>query len=132
MVTVTSFLDTFTQEILHFTHPLSLPVLTTLDIDLGKGDSPPCLTSILRSISSAPALGSITLGNNGRFNIGHSFQDLWGDMDRWLARVAEHTKAQGRLSVILKRWPNGESVSEGFLRDFRRAGGQVKTEVCSW
>jgi len=46
--------------------------------------------------------------------------------------MAEHTKAQGELSVILKQWPEGESVSEGFLRDFRRAGGQVKTDVRDW
>jgi len=128
---VTSFLDTFTKEIPHFTHPLSLPALTTLNIDLGKGDPSPRLTSILCSISSAPALGSITIGNDGRFNIGRSSQGPWGDMDRWLARVAEHTKVQGGLSAILKRWPEGESVSEGFLRDFRRAGGQVKTDVRS-
>jgi len=121
------FPDRLAQKIPH--HTVSLPALTTLNIDLGKGDPSPRLTSILCSISSAPALGSITIGNDGRFNIGRSSQGPWGDMDRWLARMAEHTKVQGGLSVILRGWPKGKPVCEGFLPDFRRAGGQIKTRV---
>jgi len=74
---LTDFSDRLVQE--NPCRTLSLPALTTLNINLRKGDPSSRLTSILRSISSAPALGSITLGNDGWFNIG---QGPWGDMDR--------------------------------------------------
>jgi len=121
------FLDRFAQEIPH--HTLSLPALTTLDIKLQGGNPSPQLITILSSISSAPALDSIAFEYDEWSDMDTSFQDPWVDMDRWLARAAEHTNAQGGLSAIFKRWPKGQSVSEGFLRDFRRAGGQVKIDV---
>jgi len=91
----------------------------------------PRLIAILSSISSAPALGSVTIGHDMWSDINQPFQVQWVDMDRWLARVAQQARVQGGLSVTLKWWPKGKPVWEGFLRDFRRAGGRVKTDVHS-
>jgi len=120
------FPDRFAEKIPH--HTVSLPALTTLDLNIRTGTPSPHLNTILSSISSAPALDSIVLEREG-FRVDLSYQDPWVDMDRWLARVAEHTKVQGGLSVILREWPKGKPVCEGFLPDFRRAGGQIKTCV---
>jgi len=116
------FPDRFAPEIPHH---------TLLDIDL-QSDPSPRLFTILSSIYSAPALGSITFRHKIWSNIGQSsFQGAWADMDRWLTRMAWRARVQGGLSVILKSWPKGKPVWEGFLRNFRRAGGQVKTDVHS-
>jgi len=123
------FPDRSAQEIPH--HTLSLPALTTLDIDL-QSDPSPRLITILSSISSAPALGSITFRHDKWSNIDQSsFQGTWVDMDRLLTWMAQRARVQGGFSVTLKWWPKDKPVWEGFLRDFRRSGGQVKTYVHS-
>jgi len=127
---LTNFPDRLAQE--NPCHTLSLPALTTLGLNLGKGDPSPCLITILLSISSAPALGSITFRHDMWFNIDRPFQGPWVDIDRWLTRVAQRVRVQGGLPVMLECWPKGMPVWEGFLPGFRRAGGQVKTDVRSW
>jgi len=123
------FPDRCTQRIPH--HTLSLPALTTLEINLQAGDPSPNLITLLSSISSTPALGSITFEHIVWFIVRPFFQGPWADVDRWLVRVAQQARVQGGLSVILGFWPKGMPVCEGFLPDFRRAGGQVKTDVHS-
>jgi len=121
------FPDGFARKIPH--HTLSLPALTALDINLQAGDPSPNLITILSSISSAPALDSITFEHIMWSIVHPSFQGPWADMDRWLVRVAQQARVQGGLSVMLRLWPKGMPVWEGFLRDFRRAGGQIKTDA---
>jgi len=123
------FPDGLAQENPH--HTISLPALTTLDINLRRGGPLPRLIAILSSISSAPALGSVTIGHNRWSKIDQPFRGAWADIDRWLAQVARQARVRGGLSVMLKWWPKGKPVWEGFLCDFRRAGGQVKTDAHS-
>jgi len=124
---LTDFPDRFVQE--NPCRTLSLPALTTLDLNLQNGDPSPHLINILSSISSAPALGSVTFRHDKWSNINQPFQGPWIDVDRWLTRVAQRARVRGGLYVMLQWLPKGMPVWGGFLPDFRRAGGQVKTDV---
>jgi len=110
------FPDLFALEIPH--HTVSLPALTTLDLNIRAGIPSPHLITILSSISSAPALDSITLEREC-FCVDLSYQDSWVDLDRWLTRMAEHTRVQGGLSVILRGWPKGGPSTPGFREGCR-------------
>ena len=112
--------------------PIHLPpllALTTLAIDIDAFDPSPHLTNILFSIDSAPALESITIDNPSWKSMEHpSLWASWVGMDRRLSRIAKQTKATGGLSLTLRRWPEGESVWEGFLPEFRESGGKIKVD----
>jgi len=113
-------------------HLPPLPALTTLVIGLCLDDPLPRLTNILRSIRSAPALASIVLENsNWIFIENFPSVGLWVDVDRWLSRIAKHTKVTGGLFLTLRRWPAGRPVWEGFLPEFRESGGKIKLDD-SW
>jgi len=105
-----------------------LPVLTTLVIDLRLYDPSPRLTNTLCSIDSAPALSSIAIEHAVDWKrMGHLCPGApWVDVDRWLSRIAKQTKVMGGLSLTLRRWPEGKSVWEGFLPEFRESGGKIK------
>jgi len=111
-------------------HLPPLPALTTLVIDLRVFNPSPRLTNILCSIDSAPALTSIIVEPPNRIIAGRlPSASSWVDVDRWLSRIAKHTKVVGGLSLTLRRWPEGKSVWKGFLPEFRESGGKIKAEI---
>jgi len=123
------FPDTFVEDtprglIPPLVHMPSLTALTTLSIEFCMVDPSPRLTNILCHISPTPTLTSIIIGHNIWSDIKYCLQSRWADVDEWLARMTRH----GGLSVTLIRWPRGKSVWKGFLREFRKAGGEVKTD----
>jgi len=117
--------DEFNGEILHPIYPLSFPVLTTMTIELCAGCPSFSLKSILYHILPTPTLTSITIIVPRRFE--YSGGD-WGNLDNWLARMAGYARVEGGLPVVLSGWPEGKLVWEGFLLEFRKAGGKIKTE----
>jgi hypothetical protein len=130
---VTDLPDYFAEEIPPPIHLPSLPLLTTLIIDLEVYRPSPHLINILCSIGSAPALTSIIIDYARWRSIEHlPLEDPWVDVDRWLSRVAKHAKAKGGLALTLERWPNEKSVWEGFLPEFRESGGEIKVDHNPW
>ena len=127
-----TFLDDTPRGVIPPVDLPSLTALTTLTIRLCMDDPSPRLTSILCRIPPAPALTSITIQHDAWFDsdmeVEYPFQGRWVEIDRWLARLARRARAQEGLSVVLARWPEGESVWEGFLQEFRKAGGEIKTD----
>jgi len=110
-------------------HLPPLPALTALVIDLRLHNPSPRLTKILCSIESAPALSSIAIKHPDWNRIEHRCLEApWVDVDRWLSRIAKQTKVRGGLSLTLRRWPEGKSVWDGFLPEFRESGGKIKVE----
>jgi len=120
--------DGFDGEIPHPIYPLSFPVLTTLIIGLCVG-RPSSLTDILRYIPPTPTLTSIRIVEyNWWVDIKYPSSGDWDDLDSWLARMAGHARVEGGLSVVLSGWPEDKPVWEGFLDEFRKAGGKIETE----
>ena len=130
---MTDFPDNLSNEIPPPIHLPSLPALTSLVIVLFVSYPIPRLTNMLCSIGSAPALESISIDNPRRILVGRlSFENSWVDADRWLSRIAKHAEVTGGLPLTLKRWPEGESVWEGFLPEFRESGGKIKVDSSGW
>ena len=78
-------------------------MLTTLAIEIDAVDPSPHLTNILFSIDSAPALSSITIEHVDWKSTKHlCLGAAWVGVDRWLSRIAKHTKATGGLSLTLR------------------------------
>jgi len=113
----------------------SLTALTILSIEFCMVNPSPRLTSILCHIPSIPMSTSITMGHaawpNSDTDTEHAFQGRWVEIDRWLARLARHARVQGGLSVTFVRWPRGQSIWEGFLLEFRKAGGGFKMDIAA-
>ena len=110
-------------------HLPPLPALTTLAIDIDPFGPSPHLKNILCSIHSAPALSSIAIEHPNWKSMEHSYLWApWVDIDKWLSRIAKQTKVTRGLLLALRRWPEGESVREGFLPEFRESGGKVKVD----
>jgi hypothetical protein len=109
-------------------HLPSLPALTTLVIEVCMCGPSPRLTRILCSIGSAPALTSISIECVDWDTIIRPLEDPWVDMDIWLSRIVKHVKVKEELALTLTRWPEGMSVSEGFLPEFRKSGGKIKVD----
>lgn len=111
-------------------HLPSLPALTTLVIYLCLCAPLPNLTSILRSIGSAPALTSIDIVHTGWESIEClSSAGPWVDVDRWLSRIAEDAAVKGDLTLTLRPC---KSVQDGFLPGFRESGGKIKVGDSAW
>ena len=131
---MTGFLDISMQDpawevIPPSIHLPSLPALTTLNIDLCLGNPSPRLINILCYIPPTPTLTSITIGYDPWSRVRYPFgQGRWADVDRWLAQMAGHSRVQEGLPVILTWLPKDKPIQEGFLHEFRRAGGKIKTE----
>jgi len=107
----------------------SLPALTTLVIHLDLYVPLPHLTNILCSIGSTPALTFIAIEHSDWEYIEQFLsEDPWVDMDRWLSRISKYAEVTGGLSLTLRRWPEGKSVWEGFLPEFRGSGGEIRVE----
>ena len=107
----------------------SLPLLTTLVIEVYVVDPSPHLTNILFSIDSAPALSSITIRHVDWKSTEYLCLGVpWVDVDRWLSQIAKHTKVTGGLLLTLGQWPEGEPVWEEFLPEFRKSGGKIKVD----
>jgi len=124
-----TFLDNTPLGVIHPpVHPLSLTALATLNIELFMGDPSPRLTNILCRILPTPTLTSTIIEYSVWSSVEYCLQGRWADVDRWLARMAGNIRVQEGLSATLIRWPRGESVPEGFLREFRKAGGKIKTD----
>jgi hypothetical protein len=124
--------DDSTEETPHPIDLPSLPALTTLFIDLYEFKPSPHLTNILCSIGSAPALTSIFIECIWEYIERIPLKDPWVGVDRWLSRIAEHAKAEGGLTLTLTRWPEGKSVWDGFLPEFRESGGEIKVDRDPW
>ena len=106
---------------------LPFPALTTLVIDLCLYHLSPQLTNIMCSINSVPALTSIVV-EHPHWIISPPFGGSWVDVDRWLSRIAKHAEATRSFPLTLRRWPEGKSVWEGFLPEFRESGGKIKVD----
>jgi hypothetical protein len=130
---VTVLPDYLIEEIPPPIHLPSLPALTTLMIDLSDHNPSPHLTNILCSIGSAPALTSIVIEYDDWDYIENlPLTDPWADVDRWLSRIAKHAKVKGGLALTLTQWPEGMSVWERFLPEFRESGGEIKVDYSPW
>jgi hypothetical protein len=113
-------------------HLPPLPALTTVEVKIYWGCLSARLADILSCIRSAPALSSIIFKyprSTAPENIATS--RAWVDVDRWLARLAIRAKAGRSLMVTLTPWPEGDSEweLEGYLPEFRKAGGELR--VCT-
>jgi len=125
---VTDFPDYVADEIHSTIHLPSLPALTTLVIELYSSDPSPHFTNVLCSIGSAPALTSIVIDHSNWGPIEDSLsEDPWVDLDKWLSQIARHAEVTGGLTLTLRQWPEGKSVWEGFLPEFRESG-EIKVE----
>jgi hypothetical protein len=122
---MTDFPDTPARNISSFIHLPSLPALATLDFDLRAGGPSSHLTNLLCSISSAPALASVTIGSDEWPDPECPFPSPWVEVDKWLAHMVGRGRAEGSLRVTLRRWPEGKSVWKGFLHRFTEAGGEL-------
>jgi len=109
----------------------SLPALDSLSIGLRVDRPSRFLIKILRSIFSAPLLTTISFTHHEWLNLDKP-SGSWEDVDRCLVGMAERTRVEGGLSVTLKQWPEGKVVWGGFLREFREAGGEIKTDSRGW
>ena len=127
-IMMTDLPDTSTNGIPTLINLPPLPALTTLVVGLHVYTPSPRLTSILCSIDSAPALSSVAIEYNWKCVRRLCPRALWVDVDRWLSRISKQTKVTGGLSLTLIRWPEGKSVWEGFLPEFRESGGQIKVD----
>ena len=121
--------DTSIKEIPPPVHLPPLPALTTLVIYLGMINPSPCLTNVLYSIGSAPALTSITI-ENLVWKLAEPRADPWGDMDRWLSQTAKHARIKGSFPLTLMGWPEEKSLGREFLPKFRESGGEI--ELRDW
>ena len=115
--------DTSTNGIPPLINIPPLPALTTLVVGLHVYTPSPRLTNILCSIDSAPALSSVAIEYSLKRVRRLCPRALWADVDRWLSRISKQTKVTEGLSLTLRRWPEGRSVWEGFLPEFRESGG---------
>jgi hypothetical protein len=130
---VTDLPDYSTEENPPPIHLPSLPALTTLIIELREDDPLPYLKTILCSIGSAPVLTYIAIGYDDWDYIENlPFEGPWVDVDRWLSRIAEHTKVKGSLALTLRGWPEGKLIWEGFFPEFRESGGEIKVDHSPW
>ena len=98
-----------------------LPALTCLRILVSPLGPSPQLIDVLSSISSVPALASISVEctNWPRPEPGSS--NTWADLDGWLARMAKDTTIEGGLVLTLMGWSQGKQV-EVFFPKFREVG----------
>jgi len=62
----------------------------------------------------------------------HSFGN-WAVVDKWLAQMA-FVPATGKpsLRVVLAGWPEDDPNWEGYFLEFRRAGGELRREICDY
>ena len=125
---MTDLPDSFADEIPSTIHLPSLPALSTLVIELYSADLLPHFTNVLCSIGSAPALTSVVIDNTDwGYTEDFFFEDPWVDLDRWLSRIAKHAEVTGGLTLTLRGWPEGKSIWEEFLPEFRESG-EIKVE----
>ena len=97
------------------------PALTSLRMCFLRSTPSAHLISILTSISSVPALTSITLGNWRQFGFEPGPSSTWDDLDRWLVRIGRNARVEGDLAVALTR-RREDRVPEVLLPRFRELG----------
>lgn len=108
---------------------LPFPALTSLEICVREIDPTCWVTSVLSSITSAPALASIKIQHWG-YEEYLLDPEKWDDMDRWLARVAERTTVErGPVVTLVRPLPFSVSPDEVVLPRFTEAGGRVNGYV---
>jgi len=130
---MTGFPDTSNEEdIFPPIHLPLFPALATLGVDIREDFPSPRLTETLCSIFPAPALTSITIGSEEWDIDEYPPLATWVDVDRWLTQIVKHAKVKGGVLLTLVRWPEGKSIWEGFMHEFREAGGEIKTDTGGW
>ena len=103
-----------------------LPVLTSLRVFIFQGTPSPQLIDVLSSISSVPALASISIEPPVWSSPGPHPSTTWGDLDRWLVRTAKNVTVEGGLVLTLMRWPY-QYPAEVLFPKFREAG-KIRTD----
>ena len=104
--------------------PIDLPPfpnLTSLEVYFPNNTPSVHLIAILSSISSVPALTSITLGRWKGYTPEPAPSSTWDDLDRWLVQIGRNATVEGDLVVALTRRRNYR-VPEVFLPRFRELG----------
>ena len=105
-------------------HPIGLPpfpALTSLRIYFPRGTPTVHLIDILSSISSVPALSSITLGRWMRFTFEPDYASTWDHLDAWLVQTGRNATVEGDLVLALTSWRR-DRVPEVLLPRFREVG----------
>src|ERR1700753_1828402 len=109
------------------------PALTSLRMIVYSESPSPRLMNILHHISSAPELASIVIKfevKASEFTLAPSI--AWDGMDKWLACIAKSVTVGSGLVLTPRRRLPAESIPEGFLPEFREAGGEVKMDQSGW
>ena len=92
----------------NFNHAIKLPplpALTSLEIHVAGRDPTPHLISALSSISSAPALVSVSLGCEYWPYSGFVFSAAWDSLDTRLTQMAKNAAVEGGLVLTLTQCP---------------------------
>ena len=103
-----------------------LPALTCLRMFIFPPSPSPQLIDILSSISSVPALASISIECSYWSHPEPGPSNTWAKLDGWLVQMAKNVTVEGGLVLTLMRWPRGERVGE-FLPNFMKFG-KVNTD----
>ena len=121
------FTDISVWPISHAINLPPFPALTSLKIIVPGRPPSPHLVNTLSSISSVPALVSITLKRWPQPNPGSDIPTTWNGLDGWLARVAKNATIEGGLVLTLARWP--ENLAPEVLPEFREVGKIITTPL---
>ena len=111
----------------------SFPALTSLRIHFDHEQPSHRIVTVLSSIYSTPVLASVDIRYEPYGSREPTASDTWNGLDRWLARVAEHTAVECGLVLNLRqRMSPSESSLEALFPRFREAGGEIKihTDGC--
>ena len=112
----------------HIAHLPPFPALTSLGIHV-----PDTLTlhliHALYSISSAPALASVTIEYTKKLP-SKQYHPTWDSLDRWLVQMAENSTIDGDLvlTVVQTSW----LTPTEFFPKFRRVGKVRRREINNW
>ena len=87
------------------------------------------IAEFLSCIFSAPALSSITFRYPFNTEVDFLNNPLWTDVDKWLAWLTTRIQSGRSLRVVLSPWPEGNTMWEECLTEFRKAGGEFEVEV---
>ena len=121
------FIDFTKQSTSHAISLPPFPALTSLKIFVSGRPPSPHLVTTLSSISSVPALVSITLERWSQPNPGSDIPTTWNSLDGWLAWVAKNATIEGGLVLTLAGWP--ENLAPEVLPKFREVGKITTTPL---
>ena len=104
-----------------------LPALTCLNIFIFRRNPSPQLIDVLSSISSVPALASISIECTDWPRPEPGPPSIWADLDGWLVRMAKNITIKGGLVLTLMGWPQEGGQVEVFFPKFREVG-EINTD----